>query len=559
MVKKIFLSFTILLSILICNKVSYAQIALLDEIKLMDNMRNEQLLGTLSDSSVLKGASFLYRSTSKYQFANKQFSKKIKIASYTFSDVRQTNNNLPQGFNDGNLYPALGLQERVSAGVNITWGAMDINLQPEWVTLENKLQNIDKGNQADKNWWTRYYFITANNIDHYRQFGKEPFNRFFLGQSRLGLSYPRVSFGISNENIWWGPGRRNSLMFTNNAAGFIHGYVQTNKPIKTLIGEFEINAIIGRLDSAEFVNPDDSIMRTIWSGAIYPKSKEARIMQAIQLVLQPKWVPNLYIGYAYSVQRNYEDSNVFAQEINVFSKNRSKTGLGVLMARFAMPKDHAEFYAEIGTPNQMPYPWKFFNDSSKTAFVVGAKKLFPNKNRKSYMEVGIELSQLEIMNVQKIFIPNEPFAGPQYNSFYTSPIIRQGHTHQGQLLGASIGPGSNSQTISISWNKGLNKIGAHFERTVYNNDFYNYVYLSTVGYGKSNARYVDITGGLEGQLHAHKNILIAMSVLNSKTMNWRWVRVEDDIAKWSEPTSKSPDILNLQVNVSVKFMFNGNR
>ena len=536
----------------------YAQIALLDEIKLMDNMRNQQLLGTLDDSNHLKQLSFFYRSTSSYQFYNtKVDSKKIKLVSYMFSDTRQTNNNLPQGFNDGNLYPAQGSQERVSVGANIRWGALDINLQPEWVTLENKLQKVDKGNQSDGNWWTRYYFLTANNIDHYRQFGKESFNRLFLGQTRVGLTYPSLSVGVSNENIWWGPGRRNSLMFTNNAAGFAHAYLQTNKPIKTPIGNFEVNAIIGRLDSAEFVNPDDSIMRTIWAGAIYPKNKQPRIMQAVEVSWQPKWIPNMYIGYAYSVQRYYEDSNVFAQQLAVFSKNRVKTGLGVLMARFIMPKDHAEFYAELGTPNQMAYPWKFFNDSSKTVFVVGAKKLFPNQNRKSYMEVGIELTQLEMMNVQKIFVPNDPFGAPQYNSFYTSPIIRQGHTQQGQLLGASIGPGSNSQTISISWHKGLNKIAAHFERTVYNNDFYNYAYLSHVGNGKANARYVDITGGLEGQLQAHKNILLGMSVLNSQTMNWRWLRIEDDKAHWSEPTSKTPDIYNLQVNVSVKFMFNG--
>jgi hypothetical protein len=34
-------------------------------------------------------------------------------------------------------------------------------------------------------------------------------------------------------------------------------------------------------------------------------------------------------------------------------------------------------------------------------------------------------------------------------------------------MGSSIGPGSNNQSISLSWNKGYNKIGIFLERTVY--------------------------------------------------------------------------------------------
>jgi hypothetical protein len=60
----------------------------------------------------------------------------------------------------------------------------------------------------------------------------------------LGIQLDKFSFGVSNENIWWGPGQRNALMFTNNAAGFMHAYFQTNKPIKTKIGNFEFNEIL---------------------------------------------------------------------------------------------------------------------------------------------------------------------------------------------------------------------------------------------------------------------------------------------------------------------------
>jgi len=75
------------------------------------------------------------------------------------------------------------------------------------------------------------------------------------------------------------------------------------------------------------------------------------------------------------------------------------------------------------------------------------------------------------MDPRNIFVSGSPFGVPKYNSWYTSSIIRQGYTNQGQLLGASIGPGSNSQTINFSWNKGFNMIGIYFERITNNNDF----------------------------------------------------------------------------------------
>ena len=135
MVKKIFYIFFILISIK-----ANSQNALLDEIKLMDNQRNIQLLGNVPDSNIIKGFSFMTRSTSAFQFlegANYTNSKKLKIKSFQLSDIRQNNDHLPIGFNDGSMYPAVGQQERVSVGMNVRWRSLDINIQPEWVSAQN--------------------------------------------------------------------------------------------------------------------------------------------------------------------------------------------------------------------------------------------------------------------------------------------------------------------------------------------------------------------------------------------------------------------------------------
>ena len=549
MVKKIYFFLIFLITIQ-----ANAQNALLDEIKLMDYQRNKQLLGNQADSTIIKNYSFMIRSTSAFQLlegAKNDYSNKFYIKSFQVSGVRQNNEYLPIGFNDGSMYPAVGRQDRYTVGVNARWKALDINLQPEWVHAENAQQFEDKGNLTDRNWWPRYYLITANNIDHYRRFGHQPIKEFFLGQSRVGLVFPNFAMGFSTENIWWGPARLNSLMFTNTAPGFRHLYFQTQKPIATPVGNVEFKVISGKLDSTKYTNPDDSIMSTIWRGGIFPKSKAARNINAFIVNWQPKWIPNFYLGYGYS-KVDYSVSDAVAT-------GAEKMGIGVLMGRFVLPKDHAEFYVELGTPNQLPWPTRFFTDSARTGFTIGARKIFPNLKRSSFLEFSVELTQLQLMDPRQVFTPNAPFDGPQYNSWYTSDKVKQGYTSNAQMLGASIGPGSISQSLSLSWNKGLNKVGVHLQRQVHNNDFYNYVYLSTVGYGKSNAYWVDLMSGIEAQINPQKNIILAASILNSQTMNWRWLRIEDDKAQWSEPTSKTPDRYNLQLNVSLKVLFNGTR
>ena len=106
MVKKIFILFVVLISIK-----ANAQNAFLDEIKFMDNQRNIQLLGNVPDSNLIKDYSFMTRSTSAFQFlegANYKNSKRLYIKSFQLSDIRQNNDHMPIGFNDGSMYPSVG-------------------------------------------------------------------------------------------------------------------------------------------------------------------------------------------------------------------------------------------------------------------------------------------------------------------------------------------------------------------------------------------------------------------------------------------------------------------
>ena len=84
----------------------------------MDYQRNKQLL---NDSNSLIPNSFLIRSTSTFQFLQSKLKGTTRdiVQSINFTFDQQNNSLQPISFNDGNMYPARGWQERYSYGVNL--------------------------------------------------------------------------------------------------------------------------------------------------------------------------------------------------------------------------------------------------------------------------------------------------------------------------------------------------------------------------------------------------------------------------------------------------------
>jgi hypothetical protein len=539
-----------------------AQNSFIDEINLINHQRNIQL----SDSNKNIESSFLIRSTQQFQSIQSglYLAKRKKVIQNFYIGYDHVNNSLlPQNWNDGNMYPARGWQERHTVGLQLKLGVIEINLQPEWLKVQNIPQQYYPGNPEDGNFMPKYFGSVANVIDNFRQFGTKKIDTFSLGQSRIGLKLGPVSVGYSNQNNLWGPGLRNSLVLSNNAAGFNHLYLSTNKPIKSFIGNFEFSAITGLLDTNWYEDPDIPLMRSIWSGGIAQKNLDQRKIDAISTNWRPKWIPNLFLGYAYSRQYYKHQLNSYGQTYSFFSKNFTKVELGSLMFRFFLPKDHAEFYGEMGIPNKSPWPWKFFEKNPKTGFVFGVTKLTKFKTVKSYLRINIEMCQLQLNNPKDLFYPGWAFVGGLPNSWYTSDIIKQGYTNQGQILGASIGPGSNSQTINLSYHYKYNHIGIMIERISQNNDFFSVVYFSgrngqvDASYGQVwgyyNKYWVDINSKIYAQIMPIKNVLISASLMQTDAMNYRWLKFPEPGKLYDEGSTQT-DKYNVQFQLSLKYL-----
>ena len=547
MVKYIFIFFFYLLFTFLSIN-AFSQKLFFDDVTLMDTNRLNSLFKDLNSKN---NVSYFIRSTKNFNDFNYLQSKnKINISRFFLNYDQQDNSNLPISFNDGNFFPAKGWQERYSFGINIKLHFLEFNFQPEKIAAENKIQDFFAGDVG--NYWARYYQLVRNNIDDFRAVGNgKMLDTITLGQSYLGLNLGKISIGVSNQNVWWGPGLNNSLLFTNTSAGFKHIYINSRKPIETPLGNVEISGIKGKIDPTRFEDPDDPYMRTMWEGGMIKKSNLVRNISAFTLNLEPKYLKNFYIGYAFSRQTYENVTNNQMTQYTFFSKDQPKMDIGVLMFRFSLPKSHSEFYAEIGQPEKAPWPWKFFGDSSRTGFVIGVRKLVKSKNQKFIFEFSTEFTQLALMNPRLIFNSEPRRDGPQFNSWYTSSIIRQGYSNDGQLMGSSIGPGSTSQMLYLGLNYKKMRLGFKVEKIVYNYDFYYFNYLSDIiGSGWFDRIWINLNRSIDMQFNIFKKIYISTNYMLTDSWNYRWYRRDDNTYYLR---SSPDDKYNTRINFSIKY------
>lgn len=494
------------------SRSAYAQTLPVGMFELEEYYRREQLLGrldsTLSFSVRPLSTEVLGRQNifdpeglqpvdrSRYSFAGGDGSFQLLPVSWQ----NQYTSSYPYGWNDGPMIPVPGYQTMLSAGVQANYKFLSVQFRPEFVYAQNSDYMGFNGETA-ASWevWYRW----ANNIDMPEHFGSGSYTQAYLGQSSIRLNFDPISIGMSTENLWWGPGRRNSLLMSNTAPGFVHGTFNTTRPIRTPIGSIEGQFVAGRLLGSGF--PPTALGNPEHYDQFYePMRGDARYFSGVVLTYQPKWIPGLSLGLTRSFVRYHNDgprtlNNYFpllgsgSDYKDLSNPDRPATAeeemqrdnYGSVFFRWMLPKGKSEFYFEYGRNDQ---PWNardlMVQLEHSRAYVMGFTKLVDlHKPQGDLLEFNIELTQLETSR------SSELRTSP---SWYVHPIVRHGYTHRGQVLGAGVGPGSNVQSTSFSWVRGLKRLSLQLERLVHNNDFY---YAAS---GDIRKNWVELGGGLQG-------------------------------------------------------------
>lgn len=534
------------------------QNGLLQNIDLNDSLRIAQLTPKPGiEQTPANHLSFLLQPSSK--ITKEPYRKKTDFELQKITVSNYYNDSLAYGYNNENFYPATGWQTRVSIGAEMRWWRLKLKLQPEWVTAQNQIQAEIPSSYTDANFFSRYYFMNINVIDLPSRFGTAPITKFFPGQSSLRFELDNWSVGVSTENLRWGPGLYNTLVMGNNAPGFLHADIRTTRPVKTKIGWIEAQAIFGKLDSSG-VEPVENVRQftQFWPGAYVPKISETnRGIIAFMFSLEPKWVPGLFVGAAFSHYFYFRDVDSTGKPFasypySVNQPNKYSASLGSLFFRYKMPGDGAELYAEIGRADKATTIFNLFGDTIPLAYVAGLRKLIPIGTKgRDKIEFLAEISHLQLPDPKLIFGQDNPFGIPKTRGWYTNPSIRQGYTQYGQLLGAGIGPGSNSQNISLTWHSPHGSLGMHFERVVHNEDFYYYSRISgAIGYGVPNMHWVDLTYGIHG-MYRYSSLIFAGRISSVSALNYKWVKADGML----DGPSILSDKKNLHIALSIGWLF----
>jgi hypothetical protein len=433
-------------------------------------VRNEQLLG---NSDLLISHALRPFSLDLIDSTQTKSNEKLTIKVLPITLTQQYNTFSPYGWNDGAMIPAKGYQTFLSAGVYAQYGILSVQLKPEYVYAPNPNFDIFPLKETDFARSKNIFYL--NTTDLPTPFGNESYSKLNWGQSNITVSIHDIAIGLSTENLWWGPGTRNSLIMSNNATGFLHFTLNTKKPIQTFIGSFEGQIISGKLEGSGLTSPKSQF---IIDGVDYelPKSNDWRYINGLSINYHPKWVPGLFMGLNRTIQVYHNEmGNSFTDYMPIFdpfqkknlngedSKNRDQ--LASLFFRWYMKESKFEFYGESGWNDHSSTIWDFFDSPEHSrAYLFGFNKLFMlNKSKNKYLKINFETTHLE-QSADRLVRPT--------GAWYRHGKILHGYTNNGEVLGAGIGPGSNLQTLDFSiWEK--DKVwGIQVERYAHNMDFY---------------------------------------------------------------------------------------
>jgi len=550
--------------------ISYTQTINLNESHIIDYLRTSQLIGNLnSDFSFTQRPINLGKNGVKINdsiFDLNHYSPTIlnfmngkgliKVLPIDFNT--EYNSHHPYNRNNGSMIPNRGYQQILSAGLYAEIGILSFNIKPEYLYSQNKEYDGFFDGHSDFIWAKRYNLW--NHADIPERFGLKSHNKVLIGQSNIKLNYKGLSFGLSNENIWWGPSMRNGIMMSNHSTGFKHLSFNSNRPIKTRIGDFEWQFVTGRLEPSGFKPPQTD--RTYAGTLLYvPQGNQTgnyvdwRYFQGYSITYSPKWVPGLSLGMIKWVQfyralldgeYTWMEGNpgYFPVFSNLFRKNDKSYDIesqidqaAGLFFRWFWEDSKAEIYAEFHFNDAKQNLRDLLLDSDHArAATIGLQKVFRSKNDDYNYLFSWEWTQLEQTAGRLI---------RSAGSWYMHSYVTAGYTNNGEVLGAGIGPGSNSHFFSFSKIRNDSKMGVSLEIIDQNNDFLYYAFENSRDFRRYWKDY---------NLHFNydkkfENFWISSSLIYSRSLNYQW-ELDDSIKPYYH---SGKDVNNFHANFKLTY------
>jgi hypothetical protein len=354
------------------------------------------------------------------------------------------NSELPFSLNEGPLWAGRGVSGRLTGGVHARWRALTLILAPQLVAWENADFQTTSYPEPDgeriRHRYASPFHYPPHSVDLPQRPGEAGGFAVDPGQSSLTVRFDRVAFGLATENLWWGPGVRNSLLMSAQAPGIPHLFVETPRAVQTPLGALRARWVLGRLTESEYFDFDPA--------------NDHRSLSGLVLEFTPSFDPGLSLGVARSVVAPSGSLPVDAA-LDVFrnvGRPAQQPGdtllapgpdqLFSVFARWVFPSVGFEVYGEWGRQEQPASLRDFLQlPQHSRAYTVGLQYV------RSAGEGKLLRLQSEITSLE----PSQSFRVREIGEWYASRRVPQGYTHRGRVIGAAIGPSGSSQWAALDW------------------------------------------------------------------------------------------------------------
>jgi len=378
--------------------------------------------------------------------------EELRIGILPISLWNTVNSEKAWGGNDGAFWQGRGINTQISAGFELGNDYFLLKLNPIiWASLNLDFEIIST---TSSNGYGDYWTI----FDNLQRYGKDPYWGLSYGDSALRFSYNNLTFGFSNENVIIGPGQTNNIILGNNADGFPHFDFGTLAKTDTgLFGDIEFRWLWGFLKESEFFD-EDSTNDYAWISGMYA-------------TITPKYFENFTLGFNYQYYKPLStwDGYDLIRGIPLLDFSNSATDYKDMMIsltfQWLFPEVGFEVYGEWARNDNFAAMDDLFNSPEHTqAYTLGINQVCLKKGS------NVLLLSLELSNLAQERTTNVRAAGPWYRHAWAG--WSQGYTNNGQLLGASIGPGSSSQWAKLSWIDERGLIALSVQRVSHDKDYY---------------------------------------------------------------------------------------
>lgn len=398
-----------------------------------------------------------------------------------------TNSAVPFSLNNAALWAGRGVSGQVTAGLLAGRGRVRIVVAPELWTASNARFDFNRNrtkffspSPSEPRYGDGYanpWYVQPYSADVPWRMGDGGTAHLGLGQSGVWYNSGPVEFGATSENMWWGPGIRNAIVMSDNAAGIPRLEFRTARPWRTRAGDFEARWFVGALAESQYFDTTSA--------------NDVRSIAAAAVTWRPVFQPTLTLGVTravYATASGYSDVpvrwlDVFANTGHPADRALSDSSLYPggrdqllsLFGRWIFPSDGFEAYTEWAR-QELPRSVHDFiiSPSQSHGYTVGLQYRKPAPITATTFRIQVEATTLE----QSPTFKNRPVG-----VFYTSRRVIQGYTQLGKPIGAAIGPGASSQWLALDRVSPTGSVGLTLNRIRWNEDVRStYNWPAYVGY-----------------------------------------------------------------------------